>query len=201
MQKVTKLISIIFHPVFIPIIGLIVIFHSGTLFSHIPEQVKNFTYVVVFLSTFVLPLSILPLLKFQRIISDYSLTDRRERILPMILSIIFFFMGFYILRKVPMTAFMQSFFLAMMVIVCGVSLISFRWKISMHMSAIGALTALIAILTVKYSAGMFWLFTLAVLLSGMMGYSRLYRGRHNPAQVYAGYFWGFVMAAAVLWYF
>lgn len=201
MQKVTKLISVIFHPVFVPIIGLFLIFNSGTLFSFIPSQVKNFTYMVVFLSTFVLPLSILPLLKFQRIISSYALTDRRERILPMILSIIFFFMGFYILRKVPMTAFMQSFFLAMMVIVCGVSLISFKWKISMHMSAIGALTALVAILMMKYSAGMFWVFTLAVLLSGVMGYSRLYRGRHNPLQVYSGYIWGFAIAATILWYF
>jgi len=200
MQKLTKLISVIFHPVLIPIIGMFLIFHSGTLFSFIPSQVKNFSYIVVFLSTFLLPISILPLLKFQRLISSYALTDRKERIIPMILSIIFFFMGFYILRRIPMTAFLQSFFLSMMVIVSGVSLISFSWKISMHLSSIGALTALVVVLSMKYSADIFWVVILAVLLSGLMGYSRLYRGRHNQWQVYAGYFWGFTSAFLILWY-
>lgn len=200
MQKVTKLISIVFHPVLIPILGMFLIFNSGTLFTFIPPQIKSFSYIVIFLSTFLLPISILPLLKFQKIISNYSLTDRRERIIPMILSIIFFFMGFYILRRIPMTAFLQSYMLAIMVIVCGVSIISFSWKISMHLSSIGALTALVTVLAVKYSADFFWVVILAVLLSGLMGYSRLYRGRHNQWQVYAGYLWGFTSAFLILWY-
>ncbi len=201
MRKITQLISLIFHPIFIPVMGLFVIFNSGTMFSFIPSQIKNFTYIIVFLSTFVLPLSMLPLLKFQRVISNYSLKDRRERILPMILSTIFFFMGLYILRKVPMTIFMQSFFLAMIVIVLSVALISFKWKISMHMSAIGAFTALIAILILRYSSEIFWGLVLAVFFSGVLGCARLYLGRHNPTQVYAGYIWGFIVSASILWHF
>ncbi len=200
MQRITRLISIVFHPVLIPLMGLFIIFNSGTLFTFIPSQIKTFSYTLIFLSTFLLPISVLPLLKFQKLISSYALTDRRERIIPMVLSIIFFFMGFYILRRIPMTAFLQSYLLAMMVIVCGVSVISFSWKISMHLSSIGAITALVAVLSIKYSADIFWIVIAAVLISGLMGYSRLYRGRHNQWQVYAGYIWGFFCAFFILWY-
>lgn len=99
-----------------------------------------------------------------------------------------------------MTAFIQSFIIAIMVIVCGVSIISLKWKISMHLSSIGALTALVVVLGMKYSADIFMILAITVLLSGLMGYSRLYRGRHNSLQVYAGYFWGFTSAFIVLWF-
>jgi len=198
LKQIANITSIIFHPVFIPLYAVFIIFNSGTLFSYIPETIKNFSYIIVIVSTILMPISVLPLLKFQKIISSYKLNDRRERIIPMILSVIFFFMGFFLISKIPMTNILQSFYKAMMIVVLGVAIISLYWKISMHMSAIGGLCATVLFVYSQYLGGhIYW--TLAIIIiTGLLGSSRLLLGRHTPTQVYTGFFWGFLCVFGTL---
>lgn len=191
LKNIATAISIIFHPIIIPLYTVFIVFNSGSLFSFVPEQIKNFSYAIVLVSTLLLPLSTLPLLKFQKIISSYSLTDRRERIIPIILSIIFYFMGFYLMTKIPMTNLIQAFYKAMMISILGVAIVSLYWKISIHMTSIGGICAVILFMNIYYQSNSFSWSIAAIILSGLMGSSRLLLGRHRPAQVYAGFLWGF----------
>lgn len=200
MAKLARIISFVLHPVFIPLVGTYIVFNTGTMFSFIPGGIRNFVYLVVLMTTIVLPLSLMPFLRYKNLITSYTLDDRRERIIPMSLSIFSFFIGFFMFRNIMMTSFFETMFLAIMVIVGGVSLISMKWKISMHMTTIGAFTALLGVLTFKYAADIFYLDMLVVFLSGLLGFARLYRGGHNPSQIYTGYLWGFTSAFTILWY-
>lgn len=198
LKQIANIISIVFHPIFIPLYAVFIIFNSGTAYSYVPDTIKNFSYLIIIASTIIMPMSVLPLLKFQKIISSYSLNDRKERIIPMVLSVIFFFMGFFLISKIPMTNLLQSFYKAMMVIVSGVALISLYWKISMHMSAIGGLCATTILISSQYSGGYFsWAIAL-IFIAGLLGSSRLLLGRHTPTQVYTGFLWGFSCVSVAL---
>lgn len=195
--SIAHLISILFHPIMIPLYAVFIIFNSTTLYSQVPSTIKNFSYIIVCISTIILPVSILPLLKFQKIISSYKLNDRRERIIPMIISVIFFFMGLFLISKIPMTNIIQSFYKAMMIAVLGVALISIYWKISMHMTSIGGLGASVLFLNHFYFSGHFWIISI-IIITGLLGSSRLLLGRHIPSQIYIGYIWGFCCVMTVL---
>ena len=41
LDKPAKIISVIFHPLFIPVYGMIVIFSSSTLFGYLPLDRKS----------------------------------------------------------------------------------------------------------------------------------------------------------------
>ncbi|MGB5988467.1 MAG: phosphatase PAP2 family protein [Marinifilaceae bacterium] len=198
LNKTAKAISIIFHPILIPLFAIFIIFHSGSLFSYVPYNIKNLTYIIALISTVLLPASILPLLKFQKIISSYSLTDRRERIIPIILSIMFYFMGFYLTSKLPMSNIILSLYKALMIAILGVGMISLYWKISIHMTSIGGICAIVIFINMYYQANTILWIIASILLAGLMGSSRLILGRHTPAQVYAGFIWGMISVLSVL---
>lgn len=200
-NNIAKTVSVVFHPVIIPLYTIFIIFNSGSLFSFIPDSIKNFSYLIVLVSTLLLPLSILPLLKFQKLISSYNLVDRKERIIPIILSIIFYFMGFYLMTKIPMTNIIQSFYKAMMIAILGVAIVSLYWKISIHMTSMGGLLAVATFINIYYQSNSFIWTILILILSGIMGSSRLLLGRHKPSQVYVGYLWGFTSVITVLSFF
>jgi hypothetical protein len=200
LYKIAKAVSIVFHPLMIPLYAIFIIFHSGTLFSFVPDTVKNFTYIIAAISTVLLPMSVLPLLKFQKIISDYALTDRRERIIPIILSIIFYFMGFYLTSRLPMTNMILALYKALMLAIFGVGMISLYWKISIHMCSMGGLCALVCFINCYYQASSFAWIVFAILMAGIMGSSRLLLGRHTPTQVYLGFLWGLSSVFSVLYF-
>ena len=68
-----RIISGVAHPMLMPLISVFVIFHSGTYLDFAPHQLVRVIYMIVAISTVLLPLSILPLLKNQNIISDIGL--------------------------------------------------------------------------------------------------------------------------------
>lgn len=200
LVKIANVLSVIFHPIVIPLYSVFIIFHSGTLFSFVPDTVKNFTYIIITISTFLLPLSILPLLKFQKLITSYSLVDRRERIIPIILSIIFYFMGYYLTSKLPMSNMILALYRALMLAIMGVALISLYWKISIHMTSMGGICALVFFINYYYQASSFLWVVAAILVAGAMASSRLLLGRHTPSQVYLGFLWGLLSVLSVLYF-
>jgi len=199
-NNIAKTVSVVFHPVIIPLYTIFIIFNSGSLFSFIPDSIKNFSYLIVLVSTLLLPLSILPLLKFQKLISSYNLVDRKERIIPIILSIIFYFMGFYLMTKIPMTNIIQTFYKAMMIAILGVAIVSLYWKISIHMTSMGGLFAVTTFMNIYYQSNSFSWIIIVLILAGIMGSSRLLLGRHRPSQVYIGFLWGFASVFSVLYF-
>lgn len=198
LKKTAIAISILFHPIVIPLYAVFIIFNSSSLFSYVPANIKNITYIIAFVSTVLLPASVLPLLKFQRIISSYSLTDRRERIIPIILSIIFYFLGFYLTSKLPMSNMTLALYKALMIAILGVGIISLYWKISIHMTSLGGICAIVLFVNMYYQSNtLLWLIA-TILLSGIMASSRLLLGRHTPLQIYIGFIWGMISVLSVL---
>lgn len=192
-----RTVSIVFHPLLIPSLGFLLLFNSDFYFSMLPWSLKRFVLLVVFLSTCVLPLlSILLLSLNQRI--DVKMEKSTDRILPLILSSLFSFMGYLILKKVPIFPIYNFFLVATILVQIALLIVSLRWKISAHAAAIGGLIGGFLALSFRLNENPFLILSGLILIAGMVGTARLILEKHTNGQVYAGFLLGFLIMDLVI---
>ncbi|MDP2115727.1 MAG: hypothetical protein Q8K69_16895, partial [Bacteroidota bacterium] len=106
-----RVTSIIFHPLLIPTLGFVLLLNSNFYFALLPWSVKKFMLLTVFLSTCILPaLSILILSMSPKF--DLNMEKSTDRILPMLLSSVFYYVGYLILEKLPVYPIYNLFLIA-----------------------------------------------------------------------------------------
>jgi hypothetical protein len=77
----------------------------------------------------------------------------------------------------------------------GTLLISFRWKISIHMIGLGGLSAFLLLMSYLQDVNLLYYLVSTLLASGLAASSRLFLNAHTPEQIYSGYFLGFLLMA------
>jgi hypothetical protein len=192
MNTLAKIISIIFHPLFIPVYGMAIIFSAPTLFGYLPFEVKKLLFFIVLINNVLLPFSLLPFFRYRNIISSWSLENRRERAIPLLITTILYSATSFIIFKFPIPAFLKSFIIAAFFISLAVTVINFWWKISIHSVGAGALIALVLLLSFKMNSPLGWYLISAIIAAGLVLSSRLKLNSHNPQQVWFGLLTGFI---------
>lgn len=80
-----------------------------------------------------------------------------------------------------------------------VTLINFKWKISIHMIGIGGLTGVFIGLAINLSLNLTVMIGAFIALAGLVGFARLQLNAHKPSEIYAGYLIGvFIMSGLFL---
>jgi hypothetical protein len=197
---IANALSIIFHPLFIPLYGLLIIFSAPTLFGYLPSEVKKFIILIVAIDNVLLPVSLLPYFRYRKYISSWVVNDRRERVLPMIITSFFYSVTVYIVFKFHIPFFIKSFIITAAVLSIITTIINFWWKISIHAVGTGALMALVIILSIRMQTPLPGFLIGAILSSGAVMSSRLWLGSHKPAEVYSGWLLGMVIPALLLFF-
>ncbi len=191
-KKLATIISTIFHPVLMPTIGLLVVFNTHSHLTYIPFEYRRLVTIIVFVSTCVLPLSIIPVFMQLGIVKTIYMREKKERVLPLFATAVFFLLGYYFLKRLQLPTFISLFFLGTLLTVLLSLAISVFWKISIHMTGIGGLLAALSVLSIKYGVHLnAWLY-LVIGVAGLLGSMRLLLGQHNTSQVYAGFLLGFI---------
>lgn len=188
--SLSKIVSIIFHPLIMPVYGLLIIFYSPTLFGYLPFGVKKILLLVLLVNNVFLPISLMLFLYNRKIISTWTIDDRTERRMPLMLTTILYASTCYIIFKFPIPLFLKSFIYTTFLISLMVTIINFWWKISIHAVGAGALLAIVFYLSVKMNAPLDWYLISVILASGLVLSSRLKLNYHNPQQVWFGFFAG-----------
>ncbi len=193
MKIFSKILSLLFHPMLMPTLGIFFIFNAGTHLSYMPFEVKRLIYLIIFISSCLLPLSLLPLFLQLKIIKSFKMEAARERIYPVLTTGVFYFLGYFLLSRLNVSPMIENFVLATLVAVLFAAGISFFWKISLHAIAVGGVTAALVGMMYKYGSDLILLVSLMVLISGLIATARLYLNAHTPSQVYVGYATGFIL--------
>ena len=131
-------------------------------------------------------------------VSDPGLNNRNERTIPFIISAVSYILCFIYLRMLNAPYWLTNFSAAGLAIAITACLINLKWKISIHLAAMGGLTGFILRLMVSGQTlrpTFYWLLA-AIVATGLTGTSRLILERHTPSQVGAG-----VVAGVLLTYF
>lgn len=201
LLKPAKIISVIFHPVFIPVYGLAIIFSEPTMFLYLPITVKKFLFLIVLINNVLLPLSLLPFLRYRNIISSWSVENRRERNIPLLTTTLLYSATSFIIMRFPVPVLLKSFFFAVFFVSLVVTVINFWWKISLHSTGAGALTALVLILSLKLYSPLEWYLIWVIIAAGLVLSSRLKLNSHSPQQVWAGFLTGCLGLGLFMWLF
>jgi hypothetical protein len=186
-------ISAVFHPLIMPSVGTYILLNSDISVPLLDESSKNIVLTVVILCTFCLPLLFILLLNYKKLIHLNFLSDREDRIFPYIITSLLYYMNFYLLRRMGVPFIIQLFSLTSVIAVIITLLVNMFWKISAHMTGIGGLTAMVMILAQFFFADVALYMISVTSIAGVIGFSRLSLNEHTPAQVYTGYFGGFII--------
>ncbi len=196
-----KIITVIFHPLLMPVYGMAIIFSAPTLFGYLPFSVKKLLFLILLVNNVLLPLSLLPFFIHMNIISSWNLSDRKERNIPLVITTLLYCATSFIIFRFPIPVFFKSFIYASAFLSLIVTIINFRWKISLHSVGAGALIALIIILSLKMFTPLVWYLISAVIAGGLILSSRLKLNFHNPYQVWFGFFTGIIGLTLFMMFF
>ena len=201
MSKISKPLavtaSIIFHPMLMPLLGVFLIFHSGTHLSFLPFEFRRMVYLVVFASGCLLPLSMLPLLLQFKVINSLKMETNRERLIPVLFTGVFFYLGFVVLKQLHLPAFMLKFMIGSIASIFLALLISYWWKISLHLIGVGGVTGVVVALSLRAGLGITPALMGMIVVAALTATARLYLNAHTPAQTLAGFALGWVTVMGV----
>ncbi len=189
--KGAQVISIIFHPLLIPVYGMAIIFSAPTLFGYLPFTVKKLLFFIVLINNVLVPISLLPFLRYRNIISSWTIFKREERTVPLIIATLLYSTTSYIIYRFPLPVFLKSCIFAAAFVSLIVTLVNFRWKISLHSVGAGYLLALVLLLSFKMYTPLLWYLISAVFAGGLVMSASLRLNFHNPHQVWFGFLTGF----------
>ncbi|MBW6460593.1 MAG: hypothetical protein K0B08_08470 [Bacteroidales bacterium] len=192
-KRFAQALSVIFYPLFVPTYAFAVLLTMPAYFSALmPASAKWMIIGLVFSVTCVIPtLSFLFMIK-TGVVSTTYLTKREDRTMPYIVSIIFFYLAYYMLKKLQVSPVYVYFMIGATMLNILVFGINFFWKISSHMASIGALTGMMVGLSNFLGTFYFSFIAITLIVSGFVAFARLKLEAHTPAQVYAGFILGFM---------
>lgn len=189
--RIARFLSVALHPLIIPTLGMIILFHLNTYVSYsLPPQAKRMILLIVFINSAIAPVLSILLLKKTNLIRDVLLDERTDRMIPLMLSAIYFFITYYLLRKIALPSLLYFYVIGATILILLTLIITYRWKISIHMVSMGGLTGFLISLALLLHLNIDWMIILAFLASGFLGTARVKLNAHNLSQVFAGYVMG-----------
>ena len=199
MKQISRFISTIFMPLFMPTYSVALLF-IYTYFRYV--YAGHFFAIVVptMLFTFFIPGSLIYVMMRIGIISDLSLPLRSDRFAPYAVTVLSFaFLIYYFFRLGLPTWFLLMIGSSIVTMLIA-TVITLWWKISAHMFGVAGLIG--GVMSVCYfieKTNPTYLFMTLFIIAGMVGTSRIILKRHTPAQVYAGFILGFTVSFIGVW--
>lgn len=192
MKKSGNLISYIFHPLFIPFyISCFLLYIHPFAFAGMDDRVKLFRAISVFMLTAFFPAFTVFLLWRLNFISSIYLRTQKERIIPYVASMFFYFWIFYVSKNLTGTS---PLFVMLMLAVFISSIASLManiyFKVSMHAMAMGVMLTFFVIMALQPNVDLTAYLALAAITAGLVCTARLLVSDHRPFEVYAGFILG-----------
>jgi len=193
IKSIAGFFSWIFQPLLMPLYGTFLFLNLPFYaFSLLHDQLRNFVLISTALFTAILPILSILLMKQFGLISSIQLEKREDRKYPILFTIVFQMANYYFLHKVHLPGAYYMFLIAGLFSLLLTLVVTYYWKISMHMTGIGGLTGAMLLCAFVWQIDL--RITLAVLfiVAGITGTSRLVLNAHTPLQVGAGFLAGLI---------
>ncbi len=190
-NKIASIISYLIHPLLMPIYTFSILFSLKIYFaSIITLEGKLMILAFIFVSTFAFPAMLTYILLRKNMISSMHLEKKEERTIPFLFTIIFYYGTYLMLKSSNLPAIYLLIMLASILMIIAAFFINFKFKISIHTLSIGALTGIVIGISYRFGLDLMMLIFSLILISGLVGYSRLTLNAHRPVEVYTGYLMG-----------
>ena len=199
ITRTAQIISDVLSPLLIPTYAYTVMMWLTPLVI-LPERTRLITMAVVALLTAVLPTAAILALKSRGRISDNAISSRNERMIPFALALGCYLGACWYLNSIHAPWWVSRFFLGAGLAVAIATVVTLKWKISAHATAIAGMTGMIIWLAFRHLLLLqpMVVITVSIMLCGIVSSSRLVLHRHTFAQVGAGFALGLLCVVAVM---
>jgi len=200
LRIAAKVVSYIFHPLFIPVyIGWFFIYVLR-LFPQITEWDKTKLLISFTVNYTVLPLVTLLLAKGLGFIQSVYLKTQKDRIIPYVATGVFYFWVWYVFKNQSFPKEIIMFSLAVFLASSLGLIVNNYIKVSMHAISAGVVITLFILLGFISNDNFGFYISLALLIAGVVCTARLVNSDHYPIEVYAGLFIG-ILCQIIAYFF
>lgn len=200
LTKAAEVLSVIFHPIFIPLYGLLIIYSSPTLLSFIPSQLKRMIFILVLTNNVILPLALATILYVRGAITTFNARDRNERVILLTFALMMYTLTAFLLLRMQVPNLFRAYFISVAVVTLITLLITTFYRISLHAAGIGGLLVLIIFMIVLYDISTVWQLTSVLIVGGSVMSSRIWLDDHTPSEVWTGLAAGAAVMALSLFF-
>ena len=188
MQFLLRIISYIFHPIFIPLFGTITYF---ALAPYSSLEQKNGTILPIFILTVVIPIIFFFILRNLKLITSIFAPSIKERIYPMLISSGIYFIILYKIIPLNYINEVYYFFIGLLTAAIAILVLLFlKFKASLHLLGMGSILLFLIGLSIHFEINITIAIGLVTLLSGLLTSSRLYLKAHTIPELILGFLIG-----------
>jgi hypothetical protein len=204
LRILAQVITYIFHPVFMPTAMAFVLMKLlPGIFQAVPPKQQGLWLISIAVSTLVFPVFSIALMKPLGFISSYHMHTNKDRIIPLMTSMIFYFWIDHVFANMPgfpVPVILRVMMLGNFWLLIAVFMFNIFTKISIHTAGAGCVVGVIGVLMITSDVNMVVPFFIAVVLAGLIGTARLLLHAHTPKQIWMGYALGIIAPLAAYLY-
>lgn len=190
--RTARVFSAIFRPYYMPVVGFIGLF-SFTYLSLLPFNFKLFILLAIYCFTILIPQICIFCYRKINGWAPHQIRIQANRTIPYAISIISYVACLWLMYRMHLPRYMCGIIVAALLIQASCATISIWWKISTHSAGAGGIIgALLAYSTLFDFNPINWLCIL-ILISGVVGSSRMLLRQHTLGQVIGGTLLGTVL--------
>lgn len=202
--RIAYFFSLVFHPLVIPTLIFAAVFRYAPILARpLSDEALVYILLAIFVTTFLIPLCSMGVLKLSTYISSLDMEDRKERVIPFLFVAAFYAITTYMFyQKMQLNKVLIIIMLAITVITLIVALTTLYWKISAHSAAICGMVGFFVGIMVKYSLeALFVPLVVSIVVAGLVMTSRLYLDSHRPSEIWTGGVLGFSLSFGAIIFF
>lgn len=191
MKLFQKVISYIFHPIFIPIAGTFAYFLITPKYS--PLELQSGNILPIFILTVIIPIITFLILRNIGYVNSIQLPTIKERKYPLYINLALLFMVVY--KVIPNNYIVELYFYFVGLIAATLAtliLLLFKIKSSMHILGLSSLFMFLINLSIHFEINITLALSLCIFAIGLVATSRLYLKAHTKAEVFIGFCIGLI---------
>ena len=199
MNQILKSISYIFHPLMMPLLGVVFYFSKTPRF--IPEPAMKAKVFSVTILTIVLPILLFYLLKTLNKVESFHLETVEERKIPLLINCIIIIL--VLARVLPIDEIPELYFFFIGILISTITclvLALVKFKASIHMIAAAGFFMFAVAVAIHFKININGTIALMCIIIGAIATSRLHLKAHTPIELAAGFFVGLLPQLILLNY-
>ncbi|NCX95861.1 MAG: hypothetical protein EBX41_05530 [Chitinophagia bacterium] len=201
----SNIITYICHPLWLPLLmGYAIIYLFPAMFAGISAKDIGYFYINIIITAIFFPIVSILLMKGLGFITSLKLNDSKERIIPLMAIMIFYFWLGHVFNHIPkitVPVLFKAVYLGNFWAIAALFLLNIFTKVSMHTTGWGGIVGVFAIAEVALHQSALLPVAVAVVILGVVALSRYLLGAHTKSELVLGVIVGLIAQVAAYAYY
>lgn len=187
LKIIANTISVLLHPVFMPLISCLFLYYfMPDSFAGVKPKVLTGWLGMMVINTIMFPVILLLLLKGLGFVKSIYLRDVKERVIPLIGTMVFYFWPYLVAKNVAAPEAAKILLLGNFWGIVLVFVITIFFKISMHTSGVGSLLGFTIVMMLLSKSLLYLPFAVALSMATAICWARYSTGAHTGKELWLG---------------